>query len=529
MAPSLPVEIWRKIFQSLCVHCQQPADSNNQIDFRLPDAQDGQDALRNLCLVSRECRALSQDILFHHFYNLSGGGTWHPTTKDRAPRMLRALISNPYLAKQVRMMALFDQEECWYDGITREDLQSWSGVSRSHDVHVPEDVTTALDPEDSGENPCIFFDQPGPTAELQRSSDRDRADDSHWLREDIYKWMYYLLAKLAPNLTHLQLHHPVQGCIGCTCNGRIPSPAFPSVRVLSCHSFKIDVQDILQSLAQFPNLDTFICSDSLFYEDREEKPVVSAPLTNLRKLSLSSWPDALSKMLEFCPQLEDLEFHVNNPTVFGYNSDWHLDWPTYIKANLRRLVWSDQDSLELLGNHNPKALLAPLTDFGRLEILEIDQASLLIDSKKSTGGISRYVLPESLRILHVAYAQDVSSVDEISNCLRELAAAKKTALPHLSIVKVDHPPSSTAESKNLAEALNAAGVVSCMEKVGIDLRFELESPSELRDKMPGGPQYSRCVVPMLSGSSCCGEWCDFFGDHCVHQCGVFSLEDLESL
>lgn len=516
MAPSLPTEIWRKIFQNLCIHCQQPAHSDNQIDFTLPDAREGQAALRNLSLVSRDCRALSQDILFHHFYNLSDSGKWRPRredwrpiTKEKTPRMLRALISNPYLAEHVRMMALFDQGQSWYEGITREDLQSWSEVSRSHRVQVPADITTALDPQESGENPFFCFNQPGPMAEIQ-CSDRDTGD-AEWIREDVYTWMYYLLVKLAPNLTHLQLAGPFMAWAEPgDCKDGVPPPSFPSVRVLTCFFIGADVNHIISSVVQFPNLDTFSCADCQFYGGFAAEPIVSAPMLNIRKLTLPSWPDALSDLLKICPHLEDLEFHTNVPSRTNHG-EWHLDWPTHTKANLRRLVWSDQDSDELLGNDDSKPMLAPLTDFSRLEILGIDQASLLLDSRKSTGGISRYVLPETLRFLHVAYAQDVSSVDEISDNLRQLAAAKRTVLPHLCSVQLDHPPPSAVGSKTLAETMDASGALYCMDKAGIDLGFELEAPCQFRTSMRG-PLNRRRVVPLLPGYSCCGEWASIQDD-----------------
>ena len=71
-------------------------------------------------------------------------------------------------------------------------------------------------------------------------------------------------------------------------------------------------------------------------------------------------------------------------------------------------------------------------------------------------------------------------MDEISNSLRELAAAKATVLPELSIVKVDHPPPSIIGNKSLAEAMGTAGVISHLEKAGIDLRFGQEEPLEIR-------------------------------------------------
>lgn len=517
MAPSLPTEIWRQIFQNLCIHCQQPKYSDSLPDFRLPCAREGKAALRNLCLVSRECRAMSQDVLFHFFYNLSNSGEWAPTTKDSTPGLLRALISNPCLAKQVRMMALFDQEQCWYDGITRQDLQSWSQVSRSHNIVVIDEIITALEPEGDQER-LLYFDQSGPEAQLRSVREPEE------LRDVFYMWMYFLLIKIAPNLTHLQLRQPLGPFGGSFEDGKILAPAFPNVRVLSYNSFVADIKDVVHALAHFPNVSTFSCYDSLYMQDLIVEPISSGPMLNIRQLSISCWTDALSGLLKFCPHLEDLEFHLNIGSDFG-GLEWEIEWPAHIKDNLRRLVWSDDDAGDLLGA-NSSNMLAPLMDFRCLEILEIDQASLLLNSRARTGDISRYVLPQTLRILHVAFAQEVSSVAEISDSLRELAKAKATYFPDLSVVKIDHPPPSPAQSQTLAEIMYETGILSHLEKAGIKLRFGLEAPFEIR-KSTRRPLHTQRLVPLHSGSDYSSKWKKDY--QTIHRWEMFSLEDLESL
>lgn len=520
MAPSLPTEIWRQIFQKLCIHCPQPKHSDNLPDFRLPCAREGKAALRNLCLVSRECRAMSQDILFHYFCNLSNSGKWAPTTKDSTPSMLRTLISNPCLAKQVRMMALFDQEQCWYDGINRQDLQSWSEVSRSHNIVVIDEITTALGPE-GGEERLLYFDQPGPEAQLRSVREPEE------LRAVFYMWMYFLLIKIAPNLTHIQLKQPLGPFGGFVDGGKVIAPAFPNVRVLAYNTFTADIKDVVHSLIHFPNVSNFACPNSLYYQELIVEPISSGPMLNIRKLSISCWTEALSGLLKFCPHLEDLEFHLNIGSGFG-GLEWQIEWPTDIKDSLRRLVWSDDDSSQLL-EKNSSTMLAPLMDFRCLEILEIDQASLLLYSRARTGDTSRYILPQTLRILHVAFAQEVSSVAEISESLRELAKAKAMVLPDLSVVQIDHPPPSAAQSKNLAELMNEAGVVSNLEKAGINLRFGLEEPFETR-KSTRRPLNVQRLVPMHIGTDYSSEWsCFELKKHgqTIHPWEMFSLEDLE--
>lgn len=460
---------------------------------------------------------MSQDILFHYFYNLSNSGEWAPTTKDSTPSMLRTLISNPCLAREVRMMALFDQEQCWYDGITRQDLQSWSEVSRIHNIMVIDEIITALEPEGDKER-LLFFDQPGPEAQLRSVPEPEE------LRDVFYMWMYFLLIKIAPNLTHLQLRQPLGPFGGFVEDGRIIAPAFPNVRVLAYNTFTADIKDVVHSLVHFPNVSNFGCHNSLYYQDLIVERISSGPTLNIRKLSISTWTDALSGLLKFCPHLEDLEFHLNIGSDFG-GLEWEIEWPTDIKDSLRRLVWSDDDSSQLL-KKNSSTMLAPLIDFRCLEILEIDQASLLLYSRARNGDTSRYVLPQTLRILHVAFAQEVSSVAEISESLRELAKAKATVLPDLSVVQIDHPPPSAAQSKTLAELMYEAGVVSSLEKGGINLRFGLEEPFEIR-KSTRRPLNSQRLVPLHSGSDFTSKWTK--NDQTIHRWEMFCLEDLESL
>lgn len=530
---------------------------------------------------------MSQDILFHYFYNLSQGGAFTPTTKDLTPLMLRTLISNPCLARKVRMMALFIQcnTSTLGHGITRQDLQSWVEVSRSLNVLVMEEITTALEGEGGETNAVLYFDEPGPAARLQIPSQEDD-DETDWetdgetdgddegtdgdndetgweidgetdgddeetdgdddddddddelpnsFRHVFYEWLYCLLLKLAPNVTHVQLNEPME-LFGEPSESEVPArvPSFPHVRVLTYNTFYADHKEVVKGWTQFPNVSTFGCYDSTMEVGLSIDPMHSGhPLTNIRKLSIACWPEALSDLLKCCPQLQDLEVHINYDSMLETRE---FKWPSHTKANLRRLAYSDDESSEFLVNANdPRTVLPPFTDFDRLEILEIDQASLLLYSRSKTGETSRYVLPQSLRILHIAFAQDVSSVGEISDSLLELTAAKANVLPNLSIVKVDYPPSPTVATRNLAETMYAAGSVTSMENAGIELRFELEESRKLRKgrSWPDNPRSRRGyndvrrIVPLLVGSSLLDEHIQ--EEPQEQQCELFSLDDLESL
>lgn len=510
---SLPTEIWTQIFQNFCIHCQQHKHSDNLPDFRLPCAREGKADLKSLCLVSRGCRAISQDILFHYFYNLSDGVSWdqEAPVKDLAPRMLRTLVSNSRLAQQVRMMGLYDHYTSGFDGITRQDLQSWTEVSRGFLINIPDEVTLALESSGDGEDSVLFFDQPGPVAPLRY------VEDPGEVRDMFYRWVYYLLVSLTPQLTHLQLDEPLGAFEGEFEDVQDLTQTCPNLRTLTYSFFDGDIKLIVHSLAHFSHVSSFDFYQHWLLQDHIAEPISSGPTLNIRKLSICCWPNMLSTFLRFCPHLEDLEFHTAPWNPWG-DPQRVLEWPARIKANLRRLAWSNQISREELANEELDPLVVPLMDFGRLEILEIDQSSLLLYAWSRTGETKRYLLPQTLRILHVAYAQDVSTFDQISDNLRELAAAKATLHPRLSIVKIDHDPHSLSEKEALPEFMNRSGVVSCLQKAGIDLRFGLEEPYQLHD--------SRRILPAPRG---CANIGGPTAPRITHQREVFSLEDLELL
>lgn len=513
--PSLPTEIWKQVFENFCIHCQQPTHSDNLPDFRLPHAREGQATLKSLCLVSRDCRSISQDILFHYFYNLSNGGSRDYTTKDLTPRMLRTLISNPCLGKHVRMMTLFDADQSWNEAITRGDLQSWIQVSRCHNIKVPDEIALALEPDGGGKTGGLFFIESGPVTQL-------RCMQASWeTRFLLYEWMYLLLISLAPQLSHLQLGEPIGSFEVSSEDGQIIVPSFPHVRVLTYNTFIGTTGDFLQSLANFPRVSTFRCYDFRFrfIRGQQLQPISYGPTMtmNIRQLTISCTPNSLSTLLNLCPHLEDLEVDIHHGACFDSPREF-IEWPTHTKASLKRLAWSNQNSRhELLADY-PDPLVVPLMDFSRLEILEIDQSSLLLHSRSRTGGISSYVLPETLRILHVAFALEVSSINDISQILEELAIAKSTLLSKLSIVKVDHPPRTIAGSRTLAEVLGKDGVVSCVNEAGIDLRLGPEEHFE--------HGYRRSILPVPPGDYSYHGW--RLG-HVKFQRELFSLEDLKSL
>lgn len=492
-----------QIFEHLCAHCQMPKHSHHIPDFRLPEAREGKSALKALSLVSREFRALSQDILFHYCFNFSDGGDWRREVKDWLPSFLRALIAKPSLGRQVRIMGLFQFCPPQYHRVTRQDLESWTAVSAEHHILVPGEVTGAL-LQQRHEGSILFFSEPGPDAQLLHSGEQKSETQS-----EFYRWLHILALNLVPRITHLQLTRP----LGSFEDLQSPAPIFTQLRVLTYDHFR-GMEDIIESHTHFPNVSSLRVGNHLAGEERAIRGPI--PTMNIRKLSVLCTPRALSLILRFCPNLEDLECHAE-PCPWMPEPVSSLEWPTHTKNSLRRLAWSCEKSTKTLKDNNVGgSFIAPLLDFKRLEILEIDQASILLYSKSVEARGLSSVLPETLRILHVAFAREVLPHIQIGRQLRELVHAKAMALPNLSIVQVDDRLRPLSKKKTLSEYLNSTGAVIILEQVGVELKFGADRPPKYRTAS------SRTILPPPPGVARKDPVIEF-------QNEVFCLDDLELL
>lgn len=423
---------------------------------------------------------MSQDILFHYCFNFSGGGDWSGLNKDWLPSFVRALIAKPSLGKQVRIMGLFKYFfPLQYHLFTRQDLQSWSDVSAKYQILVPGEVTGAL-LQQRHEGSILFFNEPGPDAQLLHSGEANREVPSAF-----YRWLHILALNLVPRITHLQLTSP----LGSFEDLQSPAPTFTQLRVLTYDEFS-EVEGIIESQIHFPNVSRLWAGSHL----RSAGRAIQAPnpMINIRKLSVFSTPRALSVLLQFCPNLEDLECHAN-PCPWMPEPISSLEWPEHTKNGLRRLAWSNEDAIGNVKDNNVDgAYIVPLLDFKRLEILEIDQSSILLYSKLLEAKSLGSVLPGTLRILHIVFALDVSSNLQIGRQLRKLAQEKAMLLPKLSIVKVNGRHRPLSKKKTLEESMNVTGVVNLLGNVGIDLKFGQDA----------GPYFDttyRCILPPPPG------------------------------
>lgn len=488
---SLPTEIWIHIFEHLCVHCQVPDHPHGIPDVTLADARAGKAALMALCLVSREVRAMSQGILFHYFLNLSQARKpWDPEMKgDRAPNFLRALILNPPLGRRVRMMSLFAHPFATLvsgkPDVTRKDLKSWTQVSDSFHIRVPSEVTRALAGLKCDNAPRLFFDEPGLMAQLRLSSGTSMVLFASETMQEVFRWLHALILNFVPHLTHLHLTDTES--LGSLEQFQDSPPIFSQLQDLAYDSYRIE--NLVECQTLFPNLRRLGARDFWVGQPRQINSPI--PAMNLRKLSISCLPTALSLILRLCPYLEDLECHVN-PWGWNISQVAEVEWPAHVKSTLRRLAWSNRDYVDDL-EYDPTAVspcTVPLRDFECLEILEIDQVSLLQYTRSLGAKTVNSVLPRTIRILHIAFSRDVLSQLQVPRQLRAIAGARKVDLPNLSTVKVGDPPRRAAKKK-LADFLKRTGVVPAMKDAGIELRIGKEASKNTLDRSilsqpPGG-------------------------------------------
>lgn len=483
---TFPMEIWLLIFEQLCPHCC----SDELPDLRLPKHQEGMSALRDLSLTCRYMKEVCRPWLYHCFYSVPSQG--------RASRFLRTLIAQPQLGKHVRILSLPEsasrpehmklsmerslgppshpaENEEDREVITSQDVRTWIDLSVSLGIRVPRAVTDAM-------------------------SSNGGLDDALQLQQEIRAtlrdWQHLLIMRLCPQITHLELPF----ILGPEYQRQDP-PALPSLEILSCRAI-FPGQELPWFLRDAP-LARCLIANNIYYTSWGLTTVPSepvTPVTSIRKLSTVVSERDLPYIFHALPHLDDIEIHLeplrDPPGTMPADC-----WPASIKRNLVRLAWS---SAELLSPWSPgEGLITvpPIKIFQSLEILEIDQASLLMAVKKGlnprmsreeTASQVPTTLPASLRILRISFAMKVVSLDTIVNELNALALAKKTFLRNLSMVQIDNSPRREPNSWTLEQLLEPLGVVENLIAVGIELRFGLD-PDYPRSDSTG-------IIPLRPGT-----------------------------
>lgn len=295
-------------------------------------------------------------------------------------------------------------------------------------------------------------------------------------------WLHNLILRCCPGITHLELP-----CIsGPRYQGGTP-PVLRSLQVLFCKSVG-GGRDLDWFLQEAPFVRRLI-TNKIFY-GIFTRPA-SHSVTNIRTLStvISGWE--LPHLFSQCPQLEDIEIHLEPCDRLPEVTLAEL-WPANIKRQVVRLAWRSSVTMSpSLAYEEDSVIVPPLRDFKNLEILEIDRPSLYLAIKRTLdyntneediGSQLPTVLPASLRILHTAFT--VPLLDAIVNELQALAVAKKTFLRDLSVVQIDHPPATEAGELTIGEALKILGVTDTVADAGVELRFGL-NPSTPRSNWMG--------------------------------------------
>lgn len=504
-SPMLPTEIWLLIFEELCQcpHCH----SHRIFDFSLSVYEQGKSDLVALSLTSRAIRDMSEPVLYHCFYGYPYQNT--------LSKFLRTLVSQPRLASFIR--ALYLPEDLYArfvlknagEFLTRRHIESWNQASVRSGVPTPRWLIQALaedEPSDVAE-----FDGAGPDSQLRFKNPkrhyRIRSSMSDLLLHDLRAWQQLLAVGIcSSSLTYLAImaiHGSVrydQSCVDLLGPARAKFPFdFSNLRAISCAGVASG-EDFHRFILRAPRLNYISVGVASGPKKLPIEWLPPSSFTNVKTISIACRASYQGNILRVCNQVQDLELHFLEgagrpqllPGMAAPSESPMLDpWPASAKKQLRRLCWSSSVAYTTLNTIPTEdeglSMFPPLADFKSLEVLEIDRKSLDVclirerDPNMSEEEIARQfptILPGSLRILRMVFLE-LSSWSWLVVELEELASAKKSFLPMLSVVQIDWEPWLmpwfSEDEKPLSEVMDALGVVSAMKDVGIELRFGLRS------------------------------------------------------
>lgn len=452
---TLPTEIWLLILEQLCPHCH----CDDIPDFRLVEHSQGISALWALSLTCRSINELCRQYLYHCFYSTP--------TQDRASKFLRTLISQPQLGRLVRILSLplkkYEHEiQVMEDEVMKhQDANTWIKLSEELGVNIPPVIAWAVSRSGT-------LDQDMKLGAMATCAARE--------------WLNDLILRCCPGVSRLELD-----CIPGPKEPREEPPGLRNLQMLACRSLLV-CQDLPWFLEDAPFMRRLI-TNRISYNDWHTRDTTS--VTNIRKISMVISARALPHILAHCPQLEDIEIHLEASR--NLREVVQVDhWPSSIKRQLRRLAWSSSATMFPGSEHERSIILPPITDFENLEILEIDRSSLYLAvkrkfdsnmSEEEIGSQLPTILPASLRMLHTSFNVTQARLDALVKELRALALAKKTFLRNLSLVQVDHPPATEPGEETIGEILGNLGVAEIVADAGVQLKFDLDPPSPRSDSM----------------------------------------------
>lgn len=452
--PTLPTEIWLLILEQLCPHCH----CDDIPDFRLVEHSQGISALWALSLTCRSINELCRQYLYHCFYSTP--------TQDRASKFLRTLISQPQLGRLVRILSLplkkYEEIKVMEDEVVKhQDANTWIKLSEELGVNIPPVIDWAVSRSGT-------LDQDMKLGVMATCAARE--------------WLNDLILRCCPGVIRLELD-----CIPGPKEPREEPPGLRSLQMLACRSLLV-CQDLPWFLREAP-LMRHLITNRISYNDWHTRDITS--VTNIRKISTVISGRALPHILAHCPQLEDIEMHLEPSS--SLREVVQVDhWPSSIKCRLRRLAWSSSAMMFPGSEHEGNIIIPPIAEFDNLEILEIDRSSLYLAvkrkldsnmSEEEIGSLLPRILPTSLRILHTSFNVTQVPLVALVKELRALALAKKTFLRNLSSVQVDHPPATEAGEETIGEILGNLGVAGIVANAGVQLRFGLDPHSPRSDSM----------------------------------------------
>lgn len=405
---NLPTEVLIKITENLCAHCTQYCvEADIKSIFYHLEAQEGRKAIQEFCLVARKYKAIAQPILYHYYcYN-----TGVPDVNvDRLISLLRTITNRADLADSIRILSLDSMDE------PEESQHSVIGLNQ-----------TTAEILDEISRPVKILPSIGRPVALLKTLTIAAVSES----------LQYLSYGIEEGLVPRSLLESI------TCLPR-----------LQVFNFCIDParERLDYSLfISFHNLDVFKIS-SRSPTDHFDWPAELASgqmkMPNFHRLISENM--GLSGLFTFLlnyPKLYDLEIFLNSREEgLSSSTRWEDKIGSFSSSlrSLRRLVISPNNLrfytfLENTPQDNDEETNSPkftLTKFSKLEILETNLDLLLWLSGGNLTSPVPFLLPPSLRTLHLSTTQ---SWKNVSKHLQNLATAKVGGcLPELATICLEY-------------------------------------------------------------------------------------------
>lgn len=467
--------------------------------FNLATYEQAKSDLMALSLTSRDMREIGQPVLYHCFYG-------YPY-KNTLSKFLRTLIFHPELAGHVRALILPEnlakpfvlENESQF--LTRTHIRNCIWASSNAGMAFAAWLVRDLFWDESSE--VVEFVGPDHEQLVLKNRAREHGDrkEYHVFMRAFRLWQQLLTIRLvSPSISHMAImdvHSELaQNSFDFDESPKLPL-SFPNLRTVSW-SLLESLEDFRQFFRYAPQLLKSITLGTTFGPDwiapQWELP---SSCTNVNTLSLACTAPYQGYILQACNQVQDLELYLADDDMAQWTAGMieppELStlnpWPARVTSQLRRLCWSSTvayTSAKTLPTEDEGLnMFPPIADFKSLETLEIDRLALNVCLMREQGSDMSNsdwmrnipsILPRSLQTLRL-FTTDPSWSWLIID-LEEVALAKETSHPMLSIVQIDRDPRMMTlmtlipqNEKSLSEVMFDLGVTKAMKDVGIELRF----------------------------------------------------------